>query len=68
MTDVPYAMACPSEVAVPLPSSSKATKEFLVAERCEVYNHMKVNTIRQVLGLWMNKAYIPSQQVYNSPA
>ena len=45
MTDVPYAMACPSEVAVPLPSSSKATKEFFVAERCEGYNHMKVNTI-----------------------
>lgn len=37
-----YAIACPSEVDVPRPSSSNATKEFWVAED---YNRSKTYTI-----------------------
>lgn len=39
MTDT-YAMACPSEVDVPRPSSSSATSELRVAEDC--INHKKI--------------------------
>jgi hypothetical protein len=67
MTDT-YAMACPSEVDVPRPSSSSATSELRVAEDC--INHKKnyingMKTFHSNSSAFIMKIYF-SKQVFKS--
>lgn len=59
-----YAMACPSEVAVPRPSSSRATRECFVAERCHHPQHPQVYIIIFPHKMWSNHCSTIKSQSY----